>query len=314
MLGHYFTVAVRNLLKYKTQNLICILGLAVGILCFSVCLYCTRFVHSTNSCFPNHGRIVELFMKRSDVTFSGTSALVAEQLRQLEIPQTDHITCIPFVREVPYNVHVSDEEMEKRMHFSNPEMISDFVAQGKSVVILLGHYGNWEWIPSIYRNYDNLVGGELYRPLKNRYFDSFFLKLRGRFGTLNIPKNDALRTIVKLRREGKLFALGFIADQTPSGNNLHYWAEFLNQDTPFLNGPERIAKSADCAVVSFDVKVEKRGYYSCDLICVSENAKSEPENRITDRFVELFETTIRRAPAYWLWSHRRWKHKRVHTS
>lgn len=234
------------------------------------------------------------------------------ELLRLEKDFYRHFTDI-FIETIKL-LHVSDEEMEKRMHFSNPEMISDFVAQGKSVVILLGHYGNWEWIPSIYRNYDNLVGGELYRPLKNRYFDSFFLKLRGRFGTLNIPKNDALRTIVKLRREGKLFALGFIADQTPSGNNLHYWAEFLNQDTPFLNGPERIAKSADCAVVYFDVKVEKRGYYSCDLICVSENAKSEPENRITDRFVELFETTIRRAPAYWLWSHRRWKHKRVHTS
>lgn len=109
MLGHYFTVAVRNLLKYKTQNLICILGLAVGILCFSVCLYCTRFVHSTNSCFPNHGRIVELLMKRPEVTFSGTSALVAEQLRQLEIPQTDHITCVPYERILPFDVHTPDE-------------------------------------------------------------------------------------------------------------------------------------------------------------------------------------------------------------
>lgn len=207
-------------------------------------------------------------------------------------------------------LHITDEEIEKRMYFSNPEMLSDFIAKGKSVVILLGHYGNWEWIPSIYRNYNNLVGGELYRPLNNKYFDSFFLKLRGRFGTLNIPKNDALRAIIKLRREGKLFALGFIADQTPSKNNLHYWAQFLSQDTPFFNGPERIAKSADCAVVYFDVKVLKRGYYSCDLVCVSEEAKSEPENRITDRFVELFEGTIRRNPAYWLWSHRRWKHKR----
>ena len=139
MLGHYFTVAVRNLLKYKTQNLICILGLAVGILCFSVCLYCTRFVHSTNSCFPNHGRIVELFMKRSDVTFSGTSALVAEQLRQLEIPQTDHITCIPFVREVPYNVHVSDEEILP-YDFSAAEIDTAF----NSVYGLKIIAGSWE--------------------------------------------------------------------------------------------------------------------------------------------------------------------------
>lgn len=110
MFGHYFKVAVRNLHKYKTQNLICILGLAVGILCFTVCLYCTRFVMSTNSCFPNHGRIVELIMKsQPDVTFSGTSALVSEQLRQLEIPQTDHITCVPYERILPFDVHIPDE-------------------------------------------------------------------------------------------------------------------------------------------------------------------------------------------------------------
>ena len=139
MLGHYFTVAVRNLLKYKTQNLICILGLAVGILCFSVCLYCTRFVHSTNSCFPNHGRIVELLMKRPEITFSGTSALLAEQLRQLEIPQTDHITCIPFVREVPYNVHVSDEEILP-YDFSAAEIDTAF----NSVYGLKIIAGSWE--------------------------------------------------------------------------------------------------------------------------------------------------------------------------
>lgn len=110
MLGHYFTVAVRNLLKYKTQNIICILGLAVGILCFTVCLYCTRFVHSTNNCFPNYERITELKMNKGEVTFSG-GTIVSEELRQMDMPHTSHITCIPFVRNVPYNVHISDKEI-----------------------------------------------------------------------------------------------------------------------------------------------------------------------------------------------------------
>ncbi|MBQ7774149.1 MAG: ABC transporter permease [Bacteroidales bacterium] len=113
MLGHYFIVALRNLFKFKAQNLICIIGLAVGILCFTVCLYCTRFVLSTNSCFPNHERIVELKMHNvgDGRVFAGSSALVAEQLRQLEIPQTDHITCVPYVRNLPFNVRISDEEI-----------------------------------------------------------------------------------------------------------------------------------------------------------------------------------------------------------
>lgn len=207
-------------------------------------------------------------------------------------------------------MHISDDEMRHRMQFSNPEVLGDFFENGKSVVILLGHYGNWEWIPSIYMNYDGIVGGELYRPLNNKYFDQFFLKLRSRFGTVNIPKNDALRAIVNIRREGKTFGLGFIADQTPSANNLHYWKTFLNQDTPFLNGPESIARSGGYAVVYFDVRKIERGYYTCDLITLTDDAKKTAENEITDKYVELFERTIRRDPTCWLWSHRRWKHKR----
>ncbi len=207
-------------------------------------------------------------------------------------------------------LHMSDEEMRKRMYFSNPEEMGRFFDRNQSVIILLGHYGNWEWITSIYMYYSGIVGGELYRPLKNKYFDNFFLNLRSRFGTINIPKNDAFRAIVKLRREGKVFGLGFISDQTPSSNNLHYWANFLNQDTPFLNGPERIARQAGYAVVYLDVQKKSRGHYTCDIITVSENAKESAENEITDKYVELFERTIRRNPAYWLWSHNRWKHKR----
>lgn len=206
-------------------------------------------------------------------------------------------------------MHISDEEIKRRMHFSNPEVMSD-ICQTGSAVVLLGHYGNWEWIPSIFIDAKGFIAGELYRPMKNKYFDGFFLKLRSRFGTFNIPKNDALRAVINFKREKKNFALGFIADQTPSRNNLHYWTTFLNQDTPFLNGPERIAQKNGYAVIYFDVTKVKRGYYNCDLVLLTKDASNIKENEITDRYVELFEQTLRRNPAYWLWSHKRWKHKR----
>jgi KDO2-lipid IV(A) lauroyltransferase len=207
-------------------------------------------------------------------------------------------------------LHISDKEIQKRMYFSNPEEIRHFFDEKKSVIILLGHYGNWEWVTSIYLHYSGIIGGELYRPMKNKRFDRFFLQLRKRFGTVNIPKNDALREIARFRRDGKVFGLGFIADQTPSVNNLHYWNLFLNQDTPFLNGPERIARQGGYAVAYLDVQKKKRGYYTCEIIMVTEDGKQTKENEITDQYVKLFEQTIRRNPAYWLWSHKRWKYKR----
>ncbi len=113
MLVHYFKMAVRNLLKYKTQNLICILGLATGILCFTFCLYSTRFVFSTNSCFENNGRIVQLrmFDPVREHYFSGTSAVLAEQLQYMDIPQIEGITRIPFTNTFPFNVQVSENEV-----------------------------------------------------------------------------------------------------------------------------------------------------------------------------------------------------------
>ena len=208
-------------------------------------------------------------------------------------------------------LHISEKEIQRRMVFTNIEEMNRLFGRQKNIIGLLGHYGNWEWITSIQLYFPEVIIGEIYRPLKNRYFDRFFLKLRGRFGTLNIPKNDALRTTVRLRQEGKVFGLGFIADQTPSSANLHYWNTFLHQDTPFLNGPERIARKGEYAVVYFDIQKTKRGYYTCEVIPMTENGKETRENEITDKYVELFEKTICREPAYWLWTHKRWKHVRI---
>lgn len=230
-----------------------------------------------------------------------------DEIREVEKRFYRHLTDLFF--ETVKLMHISDEEIKRRMHFSNPELMYD-ICQNNSAVVLLGHYGNWEWIPSIFIDARGFIAGELYRPLKNKYFDGFFLKLRSRFGTFNIPKNDALRAVVDFKREKKNFALGFIADQTPSRNNLHYWATFLNQDTPFLNGPERIARKNGYAVIYFDVTKVERGFYNCDLVLLTEDASGVKENEITDRYVVLFEKTLRRDPAFWLWSHKRWKHKR----
>lgn len=231
------------------------------------------------------------------------------EAEKIKIEKAYYLHFADLVVETIKLLHISDDEIRRRMHFSNPEVLYE-TCKKKSVVVLLGHYGNWEWIPSIFIGVKGIVMGELYRPMKNKHFDRFFLKLRGRFGTVNIPKNDVLRAVVNFNQQKQNFALGFIADQTPSRNNLHYWTNFLNQDTPFLNGAERIARKYKYAVVYFDIQKIKRGYYNCDIIMLTEDASHTAENELTEKYVNLFEQTIVRDPAYWLWSHKRWKHKR----
>lgn len=216
-----------------------------------------------------------------------------------------------YVMETIKLMHVSDEEMERRVRYTNPEVLEDMMHSGKSVFAMLGHYGNWEWITTVTRfQYDPVCMAQIYRPLRNKAADKFFLKLRARFHSEGIAKNDTLRAIMKMYRDGRQFVIGFIADQTPSKNNLHYWTPFLNHDTAVLTGAEKIARKVNADVLYMDMRKVKRGYYEVTFKVISEESKSTSEFEITEKYIREMEKTILSAPQYWLWTHKRWKHKR----
>ena len=113
-----------------------------------------------------------------------------------------------------------------------------------------------------------------------------------------MKKNDTVRDMMTLKKEGNNNIVIFIADQTPSKANLHYWTTFLNQDTAMLNGAERIARKLDLPVIFLDVQKVKRGYYTVEM------------KLMTESYARMTEKMILRNPAYWLWTHKRWKYKR----
>lgn len=232
-----------------------------------------------------------------------------EELLSIE-KQFYHHFCDYFVETIKL-FHISDQEMAKRMVFKNMELVNDFEQQNRSVIMFLGHYGNWEWVTSITLPLDKDVkAAQIYRPLKNKVFDDLFLNLRKRFQSVGISKSNTLRAMVKLRQEKQKIIVGFMADQTPSPHNIHYWTTFLNQETPIFTGVERIAKQLDYPVVYLDVQKVSRGHYVGEVKLISENPKEEPEYAITEKYIREMENTIKRNPAYWLWTHKRWKYKR----
>lgn len=211
-------------------------------------------------------------------------------------------------------LHISDKEMRRRMEFVDADVVDRYTTQERSVMLLLGHYGNWEWIPSLTMwcaRPQGIQAGQIYRPLRNKWFDQFFIRLRGRFGSQCIAKNDTFRNLLKCKREGRVSLTGFIADQTPSPRNIHHWVDFLGRPTPVLTGFETIARKLDMAVVYLDVEVVKRGYYRATFRLLEDNPAACPEFDITNRYNAAMEQTIRRAPHAWLWTHKRWKWEHI---
>lgn len=214
------------------------------------------------------------------------------------------------VVETIYLAGISPEEAKKRTSFINTGLLEKYQNRGQSVLVYLGHYGNWEFQTFLKLHYPGIHLINVYRPLTNKTFDRLMFKLRNRFGAELLEKQAVLRKIVFLRQQAQAGVFGMIADQSPSKTNLHYWTHFLNQDTSVLTGVERLAKSSGAAVVYADVRVVKRGYYSTEFKLITDNPRETADNEITEQYSRLMEQSILRNPACWLWTHRRWKHKR----
>ena len=205
-------------------------------------------------------------------------------------------------------LHISDKEMMRRMEFHGQEALAEVMKDNRSCILYMGHYGNWEWVTSIGLHLPkDMVKAQIYQLIRSKSFDEIFKKIRTRFNSLNIERKETMRTIVKLRNENKQVIYGFISDQRPPRYYDEYWTTFLNQDSLFLTGTERIARKTKFAVAYIDIEKIKRGHYKGTFSVISPDASQERELAITEMYVRKLEKTILRNPAYYLWSHNRWK-------
>lgn len=204
---------------------------------------------------------------------------------------------------------ISASEVYKRIELLNPEEVYRHFDNGRGVIGVTAHYGNWELglhRLSLMTEYPRLV---VYNPLHNKAFDKVYNNIRTRFGATMVPMKQILRHIVKLRQQPHISM--FVADQTPSYQKSDFFMPFLNQDTLVYTGVGRIAKMTNLPVVFCEIRRKsKRGFYSCKFTTLAENPKDMSELEITRLHNEFTEAIIRSEPAYWLWSHRRWKRKR----
>ncbi len=204
---------------------------------------------------------------------------------------------------------ISKESMVKHCRFDSGtlKIFDDLAKENQSCVLVMGHFGNWEWGGNTFAICCKHQLYVIYHPLTNKYFNGLVYGMRTRFGNKLIPMKDTMRQMIN--NKNSLSATAFIADQAPLPDRA-YWLEFLNQDTPVFLGIEKIALKFQYPIVYISIRRVKRGYYEVSAEIIRLPSEPDKTGTITEIHTRKLESDIRKQPENWLWTHRRWKHTR----
>ena len=197
--------------------------------------------------------------------------------------------------------------LKRHVRFVNPELVERCRAENRSVILLAGHVCNWEWLLLAAGANLSIPIEVVYKPLRLADVDAYVRDARRRFGANPIPHKDFLYEMMRRADEARAYAL--LADQTPLKRTRKYWLRFLNRDTAFFLGPERIARYLDATVLYVAMERVRRGYYDVRLDVIAEPPYGDDAGpMIAESYARRLEATIRAAPADWLWIHNKWKY------
>lgn len=205
---------------------------------------------------------------------------------------------------------MSKKQVNKRHIMLNSEMLKKYTASRRSLMVVVGHYNNWEW--------GTLSGGlffngsvvALYKPLSNTYIDKFMKKKRHNFGTEMVSIGLTARAFQRNKDHTTLYI--FAADQSPAKVRNAIWMDdFLGQETACLHGADKYSRMYNLPVIYLQINKLKRGHYEMEAILIADKPNDLEEGEVVRRFMRSLESTIKKNPEYWLWSHKRWKKKRV---
>lgn len=200
---------------------------------------------------------------------------------------------------------IPSKQIKKRYSFKNPDLLEKFYNQKKSLIIYAAHFGNWEWMTSLqlqtkYQMYS------FYQKQSNGYFNDFMIHVRERFGNLCIESQSGFKVLLQNTKQKNLTITYVVGDQSPMSNSTMHWTNFLNQDTAFLVGADRMAKKCNQQLIYPHITQDKKGYYEIEFKVIAMGSDIEP----IEIYANLLQKNIEEQPELWLWSHRRWKRKR----
>ena len=222
-----------------------------------------------------------------------------------------HQFCDTIVESI-YGYRCPDDEMRERVVFEHMDEVNKLVDAARGGIFMLAHFGNWEWMASIQQWVsEGVTELNVYRRLKNAGMDRLMLAIRAKRGGACVEKQRILREMVRYRAEKKPVTVGLLSDQKPRPEVTRTWVQFLHQETGFLDGGEVLAKKFGFPVFYLYITRTARGYYHVDMRTLAAQPKDTAEGEITKAYAQILEENIQEQPELWLWTHNRWKWKRV---
>jgi len=209
--------------------------------------------------------------------------------------------------EALWGLRADAEELRARAVLENPEVVKPYADRGQSVMLMAAHFCNWEWMILSAGLYLPIPTAAVYKAQRNEGADRFLRNARTRFGGTMIPHKIFTREVIKRRNEINAYAL--VADQTPLRDANKHWAHFLNQDTAFFVGTDKLAKILEAPVFFVVMRRVRRGYYTIRFELIADPPyERDGETEIIDRYAQTLEREIRASPEDWLWIHNKWKY------
>ena len=205
---------------------------------------------------------------------------------------------------------ISEKQILKRYKYKNPELVNKYFNQGKSIALVGAHQANWEWSISLSLVLDIDVYGA-YTKLNNKYFEKWVRESREKFGINGYKTSETVKGIQKNFNNKKQAAYILLSDQSPQPEKTFYWRDFFGIKVPVHTGAEMLSKKFDFVVINYVTRKIKRGYYETEFQLITDSPKDFENYQITDKYTELTEKNIRRQPEFYLWSHKRFKHKDI---
>lgn len=206
------------------------------------------------------------------------------------------------------SISISDQALTQRFVFKNPEELRRLENNNKSVLVMYGHYASYEWSVVVVHHIA-YKGFGIYKPIKNKYFDRLVRRIRSRYNTTLIPTRKAISSIVESEKNNVRSMTAFLSDQSPKSSKSGHWVDFMGIEVPCFTGAEALAKKLDLAVSYLKITKVKRGHYEAEFIPLADNPKDFKDFEITEKFTKALESQIYEAPEFYLWTHKRWKHK-----